>query len=84
MKTYKLRHKPTGLFYKPSKHRSKANLSKLGKAYSNKPGFGHIGKTYRHPLPKVGRLPEFEERHFIPEEWEIVEFRVVEEIVAAD
>jgi hypothetical protein len=34
---WKIRHKLTGLFYKPSKYRSKANLSAKGKTYSKRP-----------------------------------------------
>jgi len=37
MKFYKIRHNPTGMFYKPSRYASKANMSKKGKVYNNKP-----------------------------------------------
>lgn len=77
MKTFKIRHVPTGLFYKPSKHRSKANLSKAGKSYSRKPTLAHIGEDYRHPLKSERSGKEFEMRRFKAEDWEIVEFVMV-------
>ena len=48
MTLYKIRHKPTGLFYHPVKGRysSKTNLSKNGKVYFRKPSFAHIGHGY--------------------------------------
>lgn len=35
MRPYKLRHKPTGLFWQPKKHRG-SHLSKTGKIYQTK------------------------------------------------
>ena len=34
---YKLRHKPTGLYFKPSKHMNKCNLSPKGTVYTQRP-----------------------------------------------
>lgn len=53
MKFFKIRHVPSGLFYKPSKHRSKKNLSKNGKTYATrahaKSALTNIGNWYRAP-----------------------------------
>lgn len=47
---WKIRHKPTGLFYKPSKFGSRSNLSPVGKVYARRPAPGHIGGvTVRNP-----------------------------------
>jgi hypothetical protein len=46
MKVYKILHKPTGLFFKPSK--GSGNLSKKGKIYPMKPSLTWIG-----PLIKI-------------------------------
>lgn len=48
---WKLRHKPTGLFYKPSVHRSKANLTKDGKVYNKRPSLAQTSGI-NAPLPK--------------------------------
>ena len=42
MKPYKLKHKPTGLYYQPKTHRS-SNLSKKGKIYQTKNNILSIG-----------------------------------------
>jgi len=90
MKLYKLRHKPTGLYYKPSKHRSKSNLSAQGKVYHTRPSFGWLSGLYR-PMTDAERaaadarpwgqkLPlDFDkvvQFKFIEDEWEIVELEV--------
>lgn len=36
---YKVRHKPTGLFFTPSKYPNNNNLSKRGKIYDRRPTF---------------------------------------------
>lgn len=73
MTFYKIRHKPTGLFFKPSRHRSKTNLSKKGKIYERKPSMGWLGFTYHHPAP--GTRDGYESRRVEPGEWEIVEYK---------
>ena len=48
MKVYKIRHKPTGLFYTPTKGRwrdEKTNLHEKGKIYEIKPRFSQIYGT---------------------------------------
>lgn len=37
MSLYRVLHLPTGLFWKPSTHANKRNLSKTGKVYHTKP-----------------------------------------------
>lgn len=76
MKFYKLRHKPTGLFYKPSKHGSKSNLSKTGKVYQGiKPSLSYVKDGYRIVIKGENRYQDkvIHER-YKAEEWEIVEF----------
>jgi hypothetical protein len=79
---YKLRHVPTGLFFKPSKHCAKANLSKAGKTYNRPPSLASClcHREYRHPLPKRkdSYREQFEERRVVPTEWEVVKFETKE------
>ena len=42
MKPYKLKHKPTGLYFQPIKHRG-SNFSKLGKIYQTKTNILNLG-----------------------------------------
>lgn len=42
MKPYKLKHKPTGLYYQPIKHRG-SNFSKMGKIYQTKTNILNLG-----------------------------------------
>lgn len=87
MNFWKIRHKPSGLFFKPSKHRAKHNLSKDGKTYSKKPTLKNVGSGYVHPddykawkagtLKSNGRYEPT--RPYIASEWEIVRYRVVED-----
>lgn len=86
---YKMRHKPTGLFYQPVKGRwtgSKSNLSKRGKLYETKqyPKTLHTGgvqvsdslaKEFNLILKKSswGQYLETKE-----EDWEVVEFELIE------
>lgn len=90
MKTfYKIRHTPSGLFYKPSKYGSKVNLSKEGKTYNRMPSWQYImGPIRLRYNPEYKNMPwknryshnisEFIEEDFIPENWEIVRYEVVE------
>jgi hypothetical protein len=76
---WKIRHKPTGLFYKPSKFDSKENLSKVGKTYSRKPSINSLcGIRVKNPdydWQKYGSKQFFR----VPmSELEVVEFEVIE------
>lgn len=42
MKPYKIKHKPTGLYYQPIKHRG-SNWSKRGKIYQTKTNILNLG-----------------------------------------
>lgn len=44
---FRIKHKPTGLYYKPSKYHSRSNLSKTGKVYHTKPNISHYLEDYR-------------------------------------
>ena len=76
MKLWRLKHIPTGLYFKPSKHRSKSNLSPKGKVYTIKPTCKWMGRHYHHPddVPchSIGKIPV---RKVINSEW------IAEEIV---
>lgn len=63
--TYKMRHTPTGLFYRPNNGfmglvKKTPNLSKRGKSYKKKPLFDYFFNESGIKEP------------FIPEEWEFV------------
>lgn len=65
-KRYKLRHKPTGLFYSPA--------SDFRSNYEKKPELTRVGKSYK----KIPRIHLFRDREgkvqvFRNEEWETVE-----------
>lgn len=78
MKIFRLKHKPTGLYYKPNNGKyasTKSNLSKRGKLYIKKQSyrvlFGSPSyASYYHPTGK--KYPEkfFETKPFIENEWE--------------
>ena len=86
---YKLRHKPTGLFYQPVKgrwSRDKSNLSKRGKIYETKqyPKDLHTGGvTISESLQKQFNLVV---RHTsygnylstLESDWEIVKYNLIE------
>lgn len=78
MKCYRLRHKPTGLFFKPSKYGSRSNLSEQGKLYVHgKPSIKSVGREYHHPSP--GNNPfAISVLKVDPEDWEIVVYDFVE------
>lgn len=90
MKVYKLLHKPTGLFYQPSK--SNGNLSTKGKIYQNKPNV-EWGLTLRIKIWSLKKNPDGKNKKIIDyfgleynngsvdkyvktniNDWEIVEF----------
>lgn len=75
MTFYKMMHIPSGMFFKPSKHNSKANLSKKGKVYQMKPTLKWIGGNYRFPI-KEGRCRGYELRRVIQSEWQIIKYEV--------
>lgn len=74
MTFFKIRHKPSGLFYRPSKYDAKTNLSKVGKTYSRKPTIAGLQGVYNHPLPKEDWRERYELRKVISEEWEVLLF----------
>ena len=80
MELWRLKHIPTGLYFKPSKHRNKSNLSKKGKVYTSKPTIKWCGGAYHHPddMPKhsIGRCPT---RKVIESEWEAERVEVNDE-----
>lgn len=82
-KFFKIRHKLTGFFYKPSRHPWKNNLSKLGKVYPRKPTFKHLkGLIYLGFAEFEGKYILLEVKDslqkFNPADWEIVEYSVKE------
>jgi len=78
MKLYKLRHKPSGLFFCPSRHPYKVNLSKTGKVYHCRPTaalrYMEVNGFYHHPNGNRGW--NYDVKPFIEEEWEIIELQV--------
>jgi hypothetical protein len=50
MKVYKIKHKPTGLFFTPSK--GYGNLSVKGKVYESRPSMKWIGNSIRIVIRK--------------------------------
>lgn len=70
MKFYKIRHKATGLFFKPAKTYEE-NLSKFGKVYRSKPGFWCKEIYVREN--GLRKLVETKKS-----DWEIIEFETVE------
>lgn len=83
---YKIRHIPTGLFYKPSIHGSKLNLSKHGKVYTRKPNTDRVANVRwketdnYHNMPWSARrdVSRFVTIDVIPSEWEIVRYETTE------
>ena len=76
---YKLRHIPTGLFYRPTSYRNKSNLAITGQIYIKKPIY----------ILREGPLSNYRDKNFnklpiILDEWQIVVYKVkiqaVEEI----
>lgn len=43
---YKLYHRPTGLFFRPTRGLDKNNLSKEGRAYGSKPSIHRVGNVF--------------------------------------
>jgi len=68
---YKLRHIPTGLFYRPTSYRDKSNLAKTGQIYISKPIF----------ILREGPMSSYRDKNFnrlpiILDEWQIVIYKV--------
>jgi hypothetical protein len=80
-KLYKIQHKPTGLFYKPSKYGSKNNLSKNGKVYHVTPnialwlkhGSSYWYQVYEKDAKGLTRLVKKDTKL---EDWEIVCYEI--------
>lgn len=79
MKVFKILHKPTGLYFKPSNGTS--NLSKKGKIYSSNPSLSWIGTTITIKFYPNGKLNEMQRKiveHFhleIPENrWKVHQY----------
>lgn len=72
---YKLRHKPTGKFFRTASGYpwNKTNFSPGGRIYSKTPNKGYLGDY----LYVKGR----ETTSVILEDWEVVVFRIVEDSV---
>ena len=66
MRLFKLRHKPTGLYYRNSRYDKTENLSERGEIYHIKPSlaFAHEARHNAIKIPK--------------EDWEVREFEALE------
>lgn len=71
---YKLRHKPSGLFFRGYETGKQTNLSKIGKVYQTKPSLAYVKDGY---YDKDKKYITYVGRECI-EDWEIVEYRAVE------
>ena len=86
MKFYKIRHSPTGLFYKPSKHGYKENLAKRGKIYHEeryaKSALTYINDCGYYSLEDVEEARKLYQRIPVTDaeegEFEIIEYEVTE------
>ena len=91
MKVYKIKHKPTGLWYQPKKGRYRGEQTHFGpngKVYiARKPKF----KDIKHYLCisdsqvfafRIKTIEEFGQQvvEFMEEDWEIIEYELVETI----
>lgn len=78
IKYYKLRHKATGLFYRPVKGYDKLHLTKTGKTYTIKPRFEWVEAIHTAEDVKLNPYnPSYTKTQ--KEDWEIVEYIVVED-----
>lgn len=77
MKVYKLRHKPTGLFFQPGRYKDKrrdvykTTLSEHGKIYSVIPKINWAGHPGHHLHTSTGHAYGYRK-----EDWEVVEFEI--------
>lgn len=80
IKAWKILHKPTGLYYNPTRHKKlklsngrsryfKTNLTKNGKTYSQKPSLKHLCGIYWPFLEKDKQIV----KTTILDEFEIIE-----------
>jgi hypothetical protein len=85
--SYKIRHKASGLFYKPAGDTKGINVSKKGKLYQQRPsqtacrrlqvrlGFGTVGRSwFLGAVQDGGKEILF---NFDPKDWEVVEYTAV-------
>lgn len=76
-KFYKIKHLPTGLYFRPSRYRNNSNLSKKGKVYQQKPNLAWLKYGYYHPDDvKNSYSRPRHTRPYIESEWEIVEIEL--------
>lgn len=80
---FKIRHIPSGLFFKPSKDTRDINLSKKGKVYQRKPsakaysslkvrlGFGEVGSTAKDGKNDI--LVDFDIK-----DWQVIKYTTYE------
>jgi hypothetical protein len=47
MKLYRLRHRPTGLYFRPARGCRGTNLAERGKVYTTVPSFAFVEQGYR-------------------------------------
>lgn len=78
---YKLRHKPTGAFYKPSTSGAPTNFSEAGKVYTKRPSKQVFGqRNCLHAKGGTGaRNLRVQDISIKLEDWEVVSFTAVED-----
>ena len=72
---YKLRHKPTGLFFIHYETRHKRNLSASGKVYTHRPSLSYVAYGYRDEQSK---FVKYTTKSQVSDEWEIVQYELKE------
>lgn len=72
---YKLRHKPSGLYFRTYETGKHTNLSRVGKVYQTRPSMAYVQKGY-YGLDK--RYVTYEDRKTCIAEWEIVTYEAIE------
>lgn len=78
MTFYKLRHRPTGLFFKPNRSPyQKCNLSNVGKTYNKKPSLGHLGKFIYTGKDDPNNYYRSVKLQVIPADWEICVYETI-------
>ena len=81
---YRLRHKPSGLFFRAlsfNSHQPKNNLSAKGRVYTIRPNLKRlgIGKYIYAYTGDSKHFPRTEKISVVPEDWEVVRYRLFEE-----
>jgi hypothetical protein len=90
MTIWKIRHKPTGLFYKPSCRGSKTQLSPTGKLYeARKPTLKSVGRFIHVrkeqldgtscKVEETGKYWHEARMPIVADDWEIVRYKMVED-----